>query len=393
MGALQYVDIPGYAAVIFRDTYSNLSKPDSIMHRCHQWLANTDAHWKEQEHCYRFPFEGPTLPGYVTSAPSLTFSHMSTPRAHYDHDSAAYHYVAFDEVVGIREGQAIFMFNRIRRPADGPASKIPLRYRCATNPPTREQLVTGAWVKVRYIDPKTRKPGVVFIPARLEDNPYLDAEAYEESLAELDPVTRAQRRHGDWDINVRGRMFDRSWFPVVGKDDIPPITEIVDGIRYWDMAATKPKAGREPAYTAGPKMIKTKQGLFYILDMRRFRENPGETETRIRRTAEQDGRNMKIKMEQEPGSSGKIVIDYYRRKVLQGFTFSGDRVTGPKEKRAEPFASASEAGYVMLVQGAWNNDFLDEADVWPDGPFLDQIDSAAGAHRFLTETQVQIAVC
>ena len=390
MAALQYVDVPGYAALLVRDTFKNLTKPGSLMERAHEWLANSDAHWNGEKHRFTFPFNGPVLPGHTSTAPSLSFSHMDGPRAHFDHQSAEYQFVGIDELVAIRENQALYLFSRLRRLAD---SDIPIRFRGGSNPPTREQLETGAWVKDRYVNPATRKPGVVFIPSRLSDNPHLDQEDYILSLNELDPVTRAQLLEGDWDINVKGRMFDRSWFPVVAPSDMPPPTDVVKGVRYWDMAATKVQAGKDPDYTAGPKIVKTRQGMFYILDMRRLRENPGQVETAIRRTAEQDGRNMRVRMEQEPGASGKIVIDYYRRKVLQGFAFSGDKVTGPKEKRAEPFASACEAGYVILVQGTWNQDFLDEADMWPDGNHKDQIDACAGAHRFLTTAGIQVAVC
>jgi hypothetical protein len=36
------------------------------------------------------------------------------------------------------------------------------------------------------------------VPARLEDNPYLDRETYEEMLEKLDPITYAQLRKGMW---------------------------------------------------------------------------------------------------------------------------------------------------------------------------------------------------
>jgi predicted phage terminase large subunit-like protein len=50
----------------------------------------------------------------------------------------------------------------------------------------------------------------VFVPAKLDDNPNLDRPDYVESLAELDPVTRAQLLAGDWDA-VAGGRFRREW--------------------------------------------------------------------------------------------------------------------------------------------------------------------------------------
>ena len=39
MGALQYVDVPGYNAVIFRRTVPDLLKPEAILTRALEWLA------------------------------------------------------------------------------------------------------------------------------------------------------------------------------------------------------------------------------------------------------------------------------------------------------------------------------------------------------------------
>ena len=52
--------------------------------------------------------------------------------------------------------------------------------------------------------------------------------------------------------------------------------------------------------------------------------------------------------------------------------------TGNKLVRAQPLG-ASEAGDVTLVAGAWNDAFLDEAELFPDGAHDDQIDALSGA--------------
>src|SRR3954453_8596558 len=38
MGALQYVDEPGYAALLLRKSYPDLSKPGAIMSRFKEWM-------------------------------------------------------------------------------------------------------------------------------------------------------------------------------------------------------------------------------------------------------------------------------------------------------------------------------------------------------------------
>jgi len=36
MGALQFVDVPGYAAILFRRTFSDLALPDALIPRSHE---------------------------------------------------------------------------------------------------------------------------------------------------------------------------------------------------------------------------------------------------------------------------------------------------------------------------------------------------------------------
>ena len=57
MAALQYVHVPGYAALILRRTYADLSLPGAIMDRAHEWLQGTGATWNGTEKRWTFPSE------------------------------------------------------------------------------------------------------------------------------------------------------------------------------------------------------------------------------------------------------------------------------------------------------------------------------------------------
>jgi predicted phage terminase large subunit-like protein len=61
-----------------------------------------------------------------------------------------------------------------------------------------------------------------------------------------------------------------------------------------------------------------------------------------------------------------------------------DKVTGSKVARADPFAAQVQGGTVRLVAGPWINDFLEEAEAYPNSRYLDQIDAAAMAFHHLT---------
>src|SRR5262249_27686438 len=142
-----------------------------------------------------------------------------------------------------------------------------------------------------------------------------------------------------------GALFQRHWFAVV--DRVPPL---VSRVRAWDLAATptdEAKA-RDPDWTAGVLLGRDASGTHYVLDVRRLRGTPQQVQALVRPTAERDGRDVPIWMEQEPGSAGAVVIDHYLR-LLAGFAFHGERSTGSKVDRALPLAAQAEGGTVQLL--------------------------------------------
>lgn len=392
MAASQYVDTPGYNAVLFRDTYTNLTKSEGLLDRAHEWFQNTDAEWKGEPKYYLFP-----------SGARIWFSYLDGPLDHFNHQGAAYQFVGADEVVGIRENQIIYVaFSRCRRKKLKSYKKdlqeltnytkeetdvfyeqykqIPLRFRCASNPPTAEQLVRGAWVKKRYVDKNTRGSRI-FVPAGLDDNPHLEKEEYVESLKHLDPITRAQLLEGDWNIKVKGRMFDRSWFHIV--DQAPTSARRV---RHWDPAHTEPSTKNpDPDWFAGCKMSKTEQGLVYIENVRRWQKTPLSSKNAVLQQAKMDGKETEIIIEREPSAGTTLVDDYIR--LLGGFVCKGKspQGQGSKRERAMAFASYAEAGNIYLINGSWVEDFLQELEVFPDGTHDDQIDAASGAFNELMD--------
>ena len=126
-------------------------------------------------------------------------------------------------------------------------------------------------------------------------------------------------------------------------------------------------------------------GIYYILDVKRIRERGDRVEALIAQTAAEDGYSVSIRMEQEPGSAGKALIDQYARYILPGYDFTGERATGDKVSRARPFASAVANGNIRVVRASWLTDWLDELSAFPESTYHDdQVDSAVGAYSFLS---------
>lgn len=365
MAALQYVDVPGYAAILFRRRYTDLSLPGALMDKARDWLGGSDAHWSEQAKTWTFP-----------SGATLTFGYLDTHNDKYRYQSAEFQFVGFDELTQFPEVDYRYLFSRLRRPSvgGGGAHGVPLRMRSASNPGG----VGHDWVKQRFVVGPSER---VFIPARLADNPSLDAKTYIQGLDQLDPITRQQLLNGDWTARQGGEKFRREWFDIV--ETYP---EAMRSCRYWDLAATVPEEGSDPDWTCGVRVGSHTNGLYYITDVQKFRLTPMYVEERILRAAQMDGMRTAIRMEQEPGASGVNTIDHYARRVLLGYDFRGIKTTGEKADRANPVASAAERKQVKIVQGIWNGPFLDELESFPVGAHDDQVDAMSGAFSELATT-------
>jgi len=373
MGAAQDISVPGYAALLLRRRYSDLVKAGALISRSREWFAPMgNARWIAAEKKWEFQTSGRPA--------SIEFGYIANDADLDQYQSAEYQYIGFDELTQFTKHQYTYMLSRRRR-VEG--LDVPLRIRAATNPGG----IGHEWVKERFrlgtkYKGTTRHKGRLFIPAGLADNPYLDAASYEEGLMELGSVTRQQLMYGDWDVNEAGTKFKRSWFNIV---DAAPTG--LRSVRYWDLASTEKdvsKHSHDPDWTAGARVGLSGDGDIYILDIVKDRTTPKGVDRLVRHTAETDGREIVVWMEQEPGSSGVRTIDYFRRTVLGGFEFRPDKVSGSKELRANPLSSQAEAGNVHVVRAGWNEDWFDEAEAFPNGDHDDQVDAVAGAYQMLT---------
>jgi predicted phage terminase large subunit-like protein len=168
-----------------------------------------------------------------------------------------------------------------------------------------------------------------------------------------------------------GGFFRREWLPII---PAPPAGVGVERVRWWDAAATEDGGD----YTVGVKMARTPDGLFVVEDVKHGQWSPATVDKIILQTAQTDGRGVKVREEQEPGSSGKAVVAS-RARLLTGFDYRGIPSTGDKQVRAAPFAAQCEAGNVRLVAGDWNAAYIDELCAFPRGANDDQVDGSSGA--------------
>lgn len=241
MGATQYVDVPGYAALILRRTLTELKQPGALLDRAHKWFNGTPAKYDAENHTYIFPTKWPNgSPGHPAK---IQFGYLGEYQAEIRYQGSEYQYVGIDEVTHFENDSApTYLFSRLRKnvcpkhklkldPETGYKvpnyvsgckicamyESLPLRFRMAGNPGGPGHF----WVKTRYgihkeiyTDYNGEKkikwvggnPSYPFIPSTLEDNDFIDQGSYSKSLERLDDIRQQQLRYGDWDISPDSRF-------------------------------------------------------------------------------------------------------------------------------------------------------------------------------------------
>ena len=180
--------------------------------------------YREVEKMWNFP-----------SGAKIEFGFLERDADVYRYQGQAYSWIGFDEITHL---PTEFSWNYLASRLRTTDSEIIPYMRCTANPGG----VGAHWVKKRYIDPAdynesfegsdglTRK----FIPAKLDDNPYLAKDGrYEKMLMALPPTQRKQLLEGNWDVN-EGAAFTEFNLEdhVIPPFEIPINWERVKGIDY-----------------------------------------------------------------------------------------------------------------------------------------------------------------
>jgi hypothetical protein len=251
MESLRFMDLPGYAAIIFRRQLTDLKQPGGLIPKILQWLSPFQAQglcqYHASEHIVRFKtfWPGTDIPGPDSM---LQFGYIGEAAVRERYQSAEYQTCCFDELGNWPEADDyLFMMSRLRKTvcpihgkdAEGVAiydqscyqcraiSQVVPRMRAACNP-------GPAWIKRRFgirPDPtqyKTTREALIaiqeghkvrwvgspghpkFIPSYLWDNKHLDSKAYKRLLAEMPESERSRLEDGNWESRVDAR-FKRKW--------------------------------------------------------------------------------------------------------------------------------------------------------------------------------------
>ena len=398
--ALRHVDTPGFGAVIFRRTSTQIRQEGGLWDESRKLYRALGGQAREQRLDWRFP-----------RGAKIGFSHLEYERDRFSWDGAQIPLIGFDQLEHFTERQFFHLLGRNR-------STCGVRpYMRATCNPDPDSWLTdlAAW----WIDPESGYPiaersgrlrwflrfddsfvwaesaealiaehgadrqplSVTFIAASVNDNRILLARdpGYLAKLRALPKVERERLERGNWKIRpAAGLYFRRDYFEIV-----EAAAESGRVVRVWDLAASEAAKGRDPDWTAGVRMRRDEAGRFLVEDVVRLRGSPLKVERALLNTAKQDGTAVEIGIPQDPGQAGKAQGQRFVR-LLAGYRVHLLRERGDKVMRAAPLSAQAEAGNVALLRGRWNDAFLTELESFPEG-HDDQMDAAAGAFALLVD--------
>jgi predicted phage terminase large subunit-like protein len=231
--------------------------------------------------------------------------------------------------------------------------------------------------------PNSTPKSVTFILSTVYDNKILleNDPGYLANLQALDYIERQRllgdgERGGNWKVKpAAGKVFNKAWFSIV--DAVPAGGRV---IRFWDLAATEKKTADFTASCKG----KVFNGTVYILDATSDQIDPASTDAAMSNFANQDGKEVAIRFEQEGGASGKRDAHHIVT-MLAGYDARGIVPQGDKLLRAKPLAAQALAGNVKLLRGSWNERWLNHMHAQDGNPKThdDEMDAASGMYNTL----------
>ena len=193
---LRFMHRPSHRALLLRRSMPELRELIDKSRELYPKAFN-GAKFREVEKLWKFP-----------SGATLEFGYLDRDADVYRYQGQAYSWIGIDELTQYpTEFPLQYLQSRLRTTDP----EIRTYIRCTANPGG----VGGHWVRKRYLDPSPPNTSFEgpdglsrkFIPARLDDNPYLSEDGrYEKMLESLPPIQRKQLLEGNWDV-AEGAAF------------------------------------------------------------------------------------------------------------------------------------------------------------------------------------------
>lgn len=420
MSALRYKNVPGFGCTIFRRNFNQIFSQGGLWDesmKIYQGIRGADPKFARGQWWFR------NQNGDIVS--KVTFAHIERDEDVHKWQGSQICEIGFDELTHFSEKTFFYMLSRNRSTcgvepfiratcnpdADSWVAKfiewwidpdtgypIPERSGKLRWFVRRDEILYWANTKqelwkqfdLKTPEEKAEPRSVTFIMSKLEDNQELLKvnPGYMANLKAMSVIERERLLHGNWKIKAAaGLFFKRSQ---VGDylNFVPD--DVIEWVRCWDLAATEKTENGDPAFTSGVLMGKRKNGRYIVADVVNKQMSASDVRQTIKHTAQQDiakYKRVKIRLPKDPGQAGKEQAESYI-KFLAGFNVVTVAETGSKEARAEPMAAQWQAGNFDVLTGAWNEEYLQQLENFPDSKFKDMVDASANAFTELETKNV-----
>lgn len=420
MSALRYKNVPGFGCTIFRRNFNQIFSLGGLWDesmKIYQGIRGADPKFARGQWWFR------NQNGDIVS--KVTFAHIERDEDVHKWQGSQICEIGFDELTHFSEKTFFYMLSRNRSTcgvepfiratcnpdADSWVAKfiewwidpdtgypIPERSGKLRWFVRRDEILYWANTKqelwkqfdLKTPEEKAEPRSVTFIMSKLEDNQELLKvnPGYMANLKAMSVIERERLLHGNWKIKAAaGLFFKRSQ---VGDYLSFVPDDVIEWVRCWDLAATEKTENGDPAFTSGVLMGKRKNGRYIVADVVNKQMSASDVRQTIKHTAQQDiakYKRVKIRLPKDPGQAGKEQAESYI-KFLAGFNVVTVAETGSKEARAEPMAAQWQAGNFDVLTGAWNEEYLQQLENFPDSKFKDMVDASANAFTELETKNV-----
>ena len=376
--ALMYVNIPDYACLIMRRNLKDLQQPNGMLSNMLRNLSKfPEVKYNDKTHTFTFP-----------SGARIVFGHVDEKRGWEDYLGAEYQTIIYDEVVTMPMRAIQEINGRCRRTKNNPVRLCTIYL---SNPGGG---MVHDWIVEDFIE-HVNDDERLYIPAKLEDNPFVDVEEYDRTLKRSVPYKRyLQLRFGDWSVTASGGIFMADEFKVIAKNKEKHwLDQVIRTGRGWDFAATE--GGGD--YTVGFLIGRLPKDRWIIMDVIRGQWEPSNVMKEVHKANTTDSKATLYLLEQERGASG---VSWYDR-LMRGPCYGRGNVIpvlpdGNKEERAFPFATAVNEGRVLMLDREWTRTVKNEFGFFgtKDGSEGkdDIIDAATVVFNYMDTPSVRVSI-
>lgn len=368
MLAAQYLFQPDYTCLVTRRNYAELLDTNSIWENLLDWCCGD--HLPQELRCNYVKSPSPRIT--APNGNTIYFKAFDREDKKQKFKSASYDRVINDEASELPPGILQFQYRSMRNTSLIPRSIINL-----SNPGGE----STDYLVEHFVDGP--KP---YVALDWRDNPFINKEAYEGSLNELDYIDQQYQKYGNWHYKPKlGDLINRD--EMINQFITEPVT--LNQIQYSLMSIDL--AGKGKDKFAVVKYDLLRNGLTVISDFSQTssanveglltnfvnKHNPGNYPT-----------TSLIVVEQEGGGSPEYARKYFQE-LIPNIPVVLNKPVGSKYQRARPLMYQIKTGKVKLFKGAdFIDDFIDESvQLSPDGkgrsPNL--VDSVTLAHNYLYE--------